>query len=362
MSEQDDAAEKEHEPSQKRLEDARAKGDIAKSADLNTAAAYAGLLIAAATMGAASFGQFGTLLTTLLGQADRLGSLMVSGDRALFGDLMWQVMLAIAPWLTIPAAAVLLAIIAQRSLIFAPDKLQFKLSRINPLAGAKQKFGREGLFEFGKSLVKLVVVSVTLGTFLVNNMPGILGAAHLAPGLASASLMQVLMRFLFVMVILTGSIGALDFLWQRAQLLRRNRMSRQDLIDEARQSDGDPFMKQQRRQRGQAIAMNRMMQDVPTADVVIVNPTHYAVALKWKRTEIGAPVCIAKGTDEIAARIRRLAAENGIPIYQDPPTARALYATVEIAREIQPDQYRAVAAAIRFSERMRSRAQRRSPV
>ena len=358
MSGADDSAEKEHEPSQKRLDDARAKGDIAKSADLNTAAAYGGLILAAMTFGPASLQQFGNLSMGLLDQADTLAPLLVSQGGAQMGGLLFAVIKVGAPWFLIPAGAVFLAVLAQRSLVFAPDKLEPKLSRINPFSTAKQKFGREGLFEFTKSLVKLIVVSVILGLFLVRNLPDILGSMNLSPGIATALLLNLVLHFLFVILVITGSFGALDYLWQRSQLIRRNRMSRQELIDEARQSDGDPHMKQQRRHRGQEIAMNRMMLDVPTADVIIVNPTHYAVALRWTRKDKGAPICIAKGTDEIAARIRASAAIAGVPLHRDPATARAIHASVEIGQEIQPDQYPAVAAAIRFAERMRGRAKR----
>jgi flagellar biosynthetic protein FlhB len=151
-------------------------------------------------------------------------------------------------------------------------------------------------------------------------------------------------------------IGAVDFLWQVSEHHRKNRMSHEELKEEVKQSEGDPHMKQQRRQRGMDIATNRMLRDVPSADVVIVNPTHYAVALKWDRGKVGAPVCVAKGVDEIAARIREVAAEAGVPMRRDPATARALHASVEIGQEILPEHYRAVAAAIRFAEAMRAKA------
>ncbi len=359
MSEGDDAAEKEHEPTQKRLDDARDKGDFARSADLNTAAAYAGLLLVAMTVGGASLSQIGTLSMTLLDQADSLGPLLLSNETGPIAGLLGAVAMAVAPWMLIPASVVLLVILAQRSLVFTPDKLSPKLSRISPLANLKQKFGRDGLFEFAKSLVKLVVVSLILGLFLVRHLPGILQSMNLSPAMATAELLRMVQQFLFVILILAGSFGALDYLWQRRQLFRRNRMSRQDLIDEAKQSDGDPHFKAQRRQRGQEIAMNRMMLDVPKADVILVNPTHYAVALKWKRNDRGAPVCVAKGIDDVAARIRAVAAEAAVPIHRDPATARAIHATVNIGQEIRPDQYRAVAAAIRFAEKMRTKARQR---
>jgi len=153
-------------------------------------------------------------------------------------------------------------------------------------------------------------------------------------------------------------IGLIDLLWQRYDHARKLRMSFQDMKDEHKSSEGDPHTKAQRRQRGQEIATNRMMLDVPKADVVIVNPTHYAVALKWDRRPGRAPECVAKGTDDIAARIREMAAEHGVPIHSDPPTARALFGSVEIGDEIEPKHYRAVAAAINFAEKIREKAKR----
>jgi len=158
-----------------------------------------------------------------------------------------------------------------------------------------------------------------------------------------------------LVVITTLLFGGIDYFWQRMQHLRRNRMSRKDLTEEMKDSEGDPHVKQQRRQRGQEIATNRMLRDVVQADVVVVNPTHYAVALKWSRKGRTAPICVAKGVDEVAARIRAKAAEAGVPLQSDPPTARAIYATVEIGQQIRPEHYRAVAAAIRFAESMRKR-------
>ena len=161
------------------------------------------------------------------------------------------------------------------------------------------------------------------------------------------------------MLLVALALGSVDFLWQRAEHIRKNRMSRKEMMDELKQSEGDPFIKQQRRQRGQEIATNKMLQDVPTADVVIVNPTHYAVALKWDRSQAMAPICVAKGVDEIAARIREIAVENAVPMHSDPPTARALHADVELGQEISQHHYRAVAAAIRFAEEIRKKAARR---
>ena len=150
--------------------------------------------------------------------------------------------------------------------------------------------------------------------------------------------------------------GAADYGWQWLQHRRRNMMTRQEMVEEQKESEGDPHTKGQRQQKGRQIAMAQMLQDVAKADVVLVNPTHYAVALKWRRGDRSAPICVAKGVDDLAARIRAKAAEAGVPVHRDPPTARAVYATVEIGQPIRPEHYKSVAAAIRFAEAMRKRA------
>jgi flagellar biosynthetic protein FlhB len=171
-----------------------------------------------------------------------------------------------------------------------------------------------------------------------------------------AMLAQLGMEFLIIALLLALPVGVVDAVFQHAEHIRKNMMSRQEIQDEVKDSEGDPHVKGQRRQKGQQIAMGQMMADVPKADVVIVNPTHYAVALQWSREKGSAPKCVAKGVDEVAAAIRRVANEHAVPIHSDPPTARALHATIEIGEEIMEEHYAPVAAAIRFAEAMRQRA------
>lgn len=357
MSEESDA-EKEHAPSQKRLDDARARGEIARSVDLVTACSYGGFLLGTITLGTASIQTLGNLGTLILAQADKLAPLLLQGGSAPFAGFMSQIIWAMAPFVAVPALAVLTYLITSKSLIFTPENLAPKLSRVSPLSMAKQKFGPSGLFEFAKSVVKLTVISILLFIFLMKKSDDIIGTIYLEPSLSTKFLLRLFIDFVSIILIISVVTGAIDFMWQRMQHIQKNRMSRKDMIDESRDQDGDPHMKAQRRQRGYDIATNQMLADVQRADVIVVNPTHYAVALKWNRAGKRAPVCLAKGTDEIAARIREKAAEAGIPIHSDPPTARALHATVEIGQEVQPEHYRAVAAAIRFAESMRKRARK----
>ncbi len=356
MSDEEDQSDKEHDPSARKLEQAREKGELVRSPDLTTAAGYGGMVLAAMALGAGSLQHLGDVCAILLDQSDHLSSLIFRSSAAPVGGVLSGVGLAIAPFFALPALAALTAILAQRALVFAPQKIEMRLSKISPLAGFANKFGRAGLFEFGKSSVKLVVYAATLGGFLASRASQMISTLYLTPAMTTTVLVQMAVEFLVLILFLSTVIGGIDYLWQRAEHLRKNRMSRKEMLDEHKDSEGDPHAKAQRRQRGIDIATNRMLSDVAGADVVIVNPTHYAVALKWNRNARRAPVCVAKGVDEIAARIRERAALAGIPIQSDPPTARALHAGVEIGSEIRPEHYRAVAAAIRFAEAMRKRA------
>lgn len=356
---QEDAGEKPHEPSRRKLQEARRKGEVPKSQDVSTAAVYGGLILAAMALGGWNLIELGTVLMTLIGQADQLSRQMANEAAApLLGGLLAQAAFAVSPYFLVPAATAVLALIAQQSITFAPSKIQPKLSRISLVSNAKNKFGRNGLFEFTKSFVKLTIYSVVLGLFLIRRLPVMAMTLQAEPALATGVLLRLSLEFMLLVLLIALVIGGVDFLWQRAEHLRKNRMTDKELRDELKETEGDPHMKSERRARGQTIALNQMMADVPKADVVITNPTHVAVALRWSREPGAAPVCVAKGRDDIAARIRRIAQEHGVPVHSDPPTARALLATTEIGQEILPKHYRAVAAAIRFADQMRLRARR----
>jgi flagellar biosynthesis protein FlhB len=354
----EDEAEKEHDPTQKRLDEARARGEIARSTDLAAAAGYGGLLLACAAFGVQSMLAVGSVAKGVLGQSDRLSAMLADGGRAGLGPIIGAFAQPLMPFFLFPGAVVLVYLFATRGVVFAPEKLMPKLSRISPIATARQKFGLQGLFEFGKSVVKMVIISAVLYLFLKQRGAGLLNSIYLTPAMSTALLLRLIVDFIMLVLLVAVVIGGADFLWQKFSHLRRNRMSRKDLTDEMKDSEGDPHMRAARRQRAQEVANNRMLADVATADVVVVNPTHYAVALKWKRGGRTAPICVAKGVDEIAARIRERATVAGVPVHSDPPTARAVYAAVKIGEPIRQEHYRAVAAAIRFAEAMRARARR----
>lgn len=360
MSGEDDDSDKSFEATAEKLLEARRKGDIAKSTDLMTAAGYAGLFVAFAYVGSEGIALISTALMVLLDQPDRLIDIFFDGSAAApASGLIISIILPALPIFLLPATAVLAAIAAQRAFVFAPSKIAPKLSRISLISNAKNKFGRNGLFEFAKSFFKLCIYSICLVLFIRANLHEMIAALQTDPASAISLMIEICLSFLLVTILISATIGGIDALWQHFEHLRKNRMSRKEIQDEQKNSEGDPHLKQERRQRAMIVSQSQMMADVPKADVIIVNPTHYAVALKWSRLPGEAPVCVAKGVDEIAKSIRLKGAEAGVPLHSDPATARALHATTDIGDMIAPEHFQAVAAAIRFAEAMRLKAKAR---
>lgn len=356
MSDQNDQQDKSFDPTPHKLQEARKKGEIAKSVDLQTAAGYAGLTLALVAVGAQSFASLGSHLVGMLAQSNDIAAAVFDGGPvAALGGWTWAVSSDLAPIFGLPALLVLASILVQRAFVVTPSKLQPKLSRISLISNAKQKFGRSGFFEFAKSFAKLAIYSLCLALFLIWRLPDMIAVIQSEPGAVVLLLAELCVAFLFVVILVSTAIGGVDAVWQHQEHIRKNRMSRKEIMDETKNTEGDPHMKQERRTRAQAIASQQMMAEVPDADVLIVNPTHYAVALKWSRANGTAPECVAKGVDALALRMREIAMEAGVPIRHDPPTARALHAVTNIGEEIAHEHYAAVAAAIRFADSMRAR-------
>jgi flagellar biosynthetic protein FlhB len=354
MSAQD--SEKSFEPSQKRLDEARKRGDVPSSADLSTAAVYGALALGLTVFGPALIDQIGTAAAGLMAQADQLSQGWVQAGRAPTLGVLARFGAPVLALLMVPLLAACAVTAAQRGIRFAPDQITPKWSRISPVAGLGQKFGADGLFAFGKGLLKLIVICALVAGLVPRYGDQVLQSLRYSAGQTAVLLLQILVQLVFLAFLASLVFGGVDYGWQWLQHRRRNRMTRQEMVDEHKESEGDPHTKGQRQQKGRQIAMAQMLQDVAKADVVLVNPTHYAVALKWRKGDRSAPVCVAKGVDDVAARIRAKAAEAGVPVHRDPPTARAIYATVDIGQPIRPDHYKSVAAAIRFAEAMRKRA------
>ncbi|WP_438990587.1 EscU/YscU/HrcU family type III secretion system export apparatus switch protein [Lentibacter sp.] len=355
MSEEENN-DKQHEPSQKKLDDARKKGEIPRSTDLSVAASYGGMLLVYAGFGATTLVFLCAEMAGFMEQAFLAKDMQ--GARNLTGGLMQSVWLVTGGWFLVPAGSVILVLIALKGFTFAPEKLLFKMSRISPLSNAKNKFGRSGIFEFLKSTLKLLIYSICLGLFLQARLSDIAAVTSMSSGSAVLLMFKMSAEFFFVAFLVALSVGGIDYLFQYNEHLRKNRMSDKEMRDEQKEAEGDPHMKGARRHKAQDLALNQMAARVPEATVIVVNPEHYAVALAWSRLPGSAPICVAKGVDEAAQTIKEIAREHNIPIHRDPPTARALYATTRIDKEIDPAHFKSVAAAIRFADQIKAKVKR----
>jgi flagellar biosynthetic protein FlhB len=236
----------------------------------------------------------------------------------------------------------------QVGFLFTTDPLSFNFGRLNPIDGFKQKFSIRALVELAKSLMKVGLTSYVV-YLIFRDMTDVI------PALIDMSTLQIfqLLKSVFLELILKIGvlfviIGVVDYLYQRYEYEKKLKMSKYDVKQEFKQTEGDPLIKSRQRQRQREAAMRRMMQEVPKADVVITNPTHFAVALKYEAETMSAPIVVAKGADLIARRIRELARENQVIIKEDPPLARWLYQNVDVGRMVPPEMFQAVAEVLAF--------------
>lgn len=355
MSENDNSQEKSFEATQGKIDDARKKGDIAKSQEIASLALYAGVAVAILTLSGVLGLNMLSRLSGLLEYPERAGGLILSGGAA--PDLIGGVVISLVPLLLIMMAAVIASLYAQNAIVFAPEKLKPKLSKISPISNAKQKYGRDGMAEFMKRAVKLIIVCVAAGAYLIRLVGEVSHEIGRPEGYLFAKMAGETLLLLGWMMAATVLIAAVDLPFAKWSHLLKLRMTREEVKDEQKKNEGDPLIKSQRRARAREIANSTMLADVATANVVIVNPTHYSVALKWDRAAGGAPICVAKGVDSLAFAIREKAKEHGILIHSDPPCARAIHATVEIGQSIHPEHYAAVASAIHLAETLSRRGE-----
>ncbi|GAB4530238.1 MAG: EscU/YscU/HrcU family type III secretion system export apparatus switch protein [Amphiplicatus sp.] len=351
------AGEKTHQPTQRKLQKSREQGEVPYSSEATVAATYASFYFALILAGGWSAAKVCEILLAFFRRPADVGAALMSPAPSGFAErVVIELALALAPLFGALALAALASILAQRAVVFAPSKIKPKLSRLSIIDNAKQKYGPQGLFEFFKSFAKLSAITVILLFGLKDRFMELPSLSALPAQAFGEIVLREATFFLGLVTAAAVAIAAIDLPWRIYQHRKKLMMSHQELKEESKETEGDPTLKAARRERANALARNRMLADVPEASVVIVNPTHYAVALKWEREKGGAPVCVAKGVDEIAARIREIAAKAGVPIRRDPPTARSIYAVVEIGEEIRREHYAAVAAAIHYADEVQRKA------
>jgi flagellar biosynthesis protein FlhB len=346
----EDDTEKSEDPSQKRLQDAHDRGDVVKSQEVSTWFLMTGAtLIVMALSGAASSG----MTTTLRGLIAHSYEIRVEGPGfiAVLSRLGGEVILAMALPLALLMLAALAGTVIQHPLVWSAEGLKPKFSKISPSAGLGRLVSKQALMNFVKGLTKLGLMGAVIGVLMWRERSRLEGMVTVDPAAIMAIVHALAVKMLSTVVAIMALIAAIDYFFQYRQWFERQKMSIAELKEEYRQSDGDPAVKGKIRQIRQNRMRKRMMTAVPTASVIITNPTHYAVALRYERG-MPAPICVAKGADLIAMKIREVATQHGIPIVENAPLARAVYATVEIDQEIQPEHYKAVAEVIGYLLRL----------
>ncbi|MBT8472471.1 MAG: flagellar biosynthesis protein FlhB [Marinicaulis sp.] len=350
------ASEKSHDATPQKLQRSREKGDVPYSTEVTAAATYAGFFVALAFSFSWSGSKVLATLSTFLGRAEELGFALLSPYGPQFmSEIAFELIFAMSPFIAAVMSTALISIYGQRAMTFAPTKLKPKFSRISIVDNAKKKFGADGISEFAKSAAKIIAIFIVLYVAFRDRFAELpLLSSYHATAIGSILFRETIF-FVGLITAVAALIAAIDLPWRLYQHNNKLKMTYQEVKEENKETEGDPAMKSVRRQRAEEMATNRMMSDVPTANVVIVNPTHFAVALKWKDDRKSAPICVAKGVDEIAARIRETASVSGVPIKSDPPTARSIYSVVELGEEIRREHYAAVAAALHYAETLRKR-------
>ena len=345
MADEDDATERSEDPTQKRLDDALERGDVAKSQEVNTWFMIAGATLVISTF-SGSIGSIQAPLRNLIAN-----SWMIRTDGPGLLQLAQHLEFAVFAALGVPLLMLVLAAIAgnmlQHRLVWSGESLKPSLSKISPMAGAKRIFGKQAIANFAKGLFKLIALGSVMTAILWPERHRLEAMLRFDPAAIFGVVISLSLHLMGAVVAMLAVVAIADYFFQYRQWYERQKMSLREMKEEFKQSEGDPHIKGRLRQLRYARMKKRMMAAVPKASVIITNPTHYAVALSYERG-MAAPVCVAKGVDRIALKIREVAGEHNIPIVENVPLARALYATVEIDDEIPVEHYHAVAEIIGY--------------
>ena len=354
----EDKSQKTEDPTQRRLDESESKGQVPKSTEVNHLFMLVGITLSMVLFGSSMVRGVGGAMIPFL-EAPHAIATDMSHMRVVVDNLASELVFLIAPVFAVLIVAALGGNMVQHRLVFSAENMMPKLSKISPWAGLKKLASVRNLVEFVKSLVKLAIVAAVVLIVLwpeKETLPQMITADMMA---LLAIVRDLSLRLLVGIVAIMLVIAIADLLYQRFHHRKELRMSKQEIKDENKQSEGDPQIKARIRGLRLERSRQRMMSAVPKADVVVTNPTHYAIALQYDASEMGAPKLVAKGVDHLAKRIREIATENGVPIVENPPLARAIYAAVEVNQEIPGEHYKAVAEIIGYVMKLKGDAARR---
>jgi flagellar biosynthesis protein FlhB len=357
MADERDDTEHTEDPTPRRLEEAIRRGDVVKSVEVSTWFTIGGGTLMLMIFAAPVAGNITATLGGLLAHSYEIPTNGPALDQ-LAKTLVTHIFSTLAIPILVLALGALLGNAIQHRVLFSVDPVIPNLSRISPAAGLSRMFSRQALANFAKGLAKLTLFGAVIGALLWPQRFRMIGLISTDPAMILPFTLTLAMKMLGTVVAILAVVAAADYLFQYRQWYDRHKMTVREMKEEFRQTEGDPAIKGKIRQLRAARARKRMMAAVPKASVVITNPTHFAVALRYERG-MNAPICVAKGADLIARKIREVAEAHEIPVVENPPLARALHGTVEIDQEIPQEHYRAVAEIIGYVMRLRGAVARR---
>ncbi|SER06757.1 flagellar biosynthetic protein FlhB [Gracilibacillus ureilyticus] len=348
------AGEKTEKATPKKRQDARKKGQVAKSSDVNTAIllffVFIILLVIGQSLGNTMTGMYSKSFTEYI-------HLAVTEEQIfeMFLDFTIQIGIALAPIMLIAIVAGFASNFLQIGFLFTSEPLKMKLSKIDPIQGAKRIFSVRALVELVKSLLKIIVVGIITFSIIWMNKDEMimLYDKNVTSAMAFFGSMTIQMGLAAAIALLI--ISVIDYAYQRYDFEKQNRMSKNDIKDEHKNIEGDPLIKSKIKERQRQMAMQRMMSQVPEADVIITNPTHYAIALKYEESKADAPYVVAKGVDFVAVKIKDIAKHHDIMMVENRPLARALYAQTEIGQVIGEEYFQAVAEILAYVYRVKKK-------
>jgi flagellar biosynthetic protein FlhB len=348
MADEEDKDSKTEEPTEKRIADAISKGNVPVAREATLFGSIAAVLGAFLLLGNWSV----SLLTGTLHEVMSAAGGMRLEDReaaaTYITSLLVGVSAAVLPVMAVIAAGTIIASLVQNMPSAAAERITPRVSRISLFAGWTRLFGKAGFIEFVKSVIKLTVAAAIIWFVLKRDLPRFVSALSADPYLLPGLMLDLATGILVPLLILALFLAIADLVWSRFHWRRELRMTQHDVRQEMKESEGDPLLKARIRHNARQRSSHRMLETLPSASMVITNPTHYAVALRYSRGEGGAPVVVAKGVDHLALRIREIATEHAVPLIENRPLARSLYDQVDIDEQIPPEFYRAVAEIIHY--------------
>lgn len=349
MAEQEqDSGEKEFQASEQKLKQAREDGNVPQSKETNALAVVIGIICAAFMLKAGSGTALFGYMAPFYEHVDAYSTDIFASGGQMTMSLMGRILLQLLPMLLVISGIVLAVLILTRAFSFSAKKIKPEFKKISPVENLKKKYGAKGLLDFAKDMAKMLVAGCIATVFLFHFAREYYGSVALyTENLAGFTFDQVI-QVIALFAVFQFGLAVVDFPIQWRLHADKQKMTREELKKETKQSEGDPAVKQSRRQKAQEITKGDMLQNVKSSTVVIVNPEHYAVALTWDPESEMAPIVVAKGVDSLAAKIREIAKAHDVPIYRDPPITRSIYRSVDIDQEIKPEHFAAVAAALQF--------------